>query len=156
MKIAISSTGKDFNSAVDPRFGRADYLIIADTESGEIVQVIENLSAKEAAQGAGIHAASRIAEAGVKVLLTGRVGPKAAVVCEKAGITMINNVTGNVAEAIRTYTSSFIPPTPQNQSNEHPVSTSAGQGCRRGQGRGQRMGGGSRRGCGAGRQQQEI
>ena len=32
MKVAVSSTGKELESAVDQRFGRADYLVIVDTD----------------------------------------------------------------------------------------------------------------------------
>ncbi len=32
MKIAISSTGKDLNSRIDPRFGRCAYFIVVETE----------------------------------------------------------------------------------------------------------------------------
>ena len=103
MKIAISSTGKEIDSKVDPRFGRADYLVIVETASGAVVQVIDNLDARNAAQGAGINAASRIAEAGAQAILTGRVGPKAADVCKKAGIEMVNDVSGTVDDAVQQY-----------------------------------------------------
>ncbi len=81
MKIAVSATGPERTSQVDPRFGRAPYLLIVETDNGELVQVIDNRAAAEAAQGAGINAASRIAEAGAQAILTGMVGPKAAAVC---------------------------------------------------------------------------
>ena len=32
MKVAISSTGKDLNAPLDPRFGRCPYFIIVETE----------------------------------------------------------------------------------------------------------------------------
>jgi len=31
MKIAITSTGPDLEAQVDPRFGRAQYLLVVDT-----------------------------------------------------------------------------------------------------------------------------
>ena len=33
MKIAVTSTGTDLESAVDPRFGRAAYILIVDSET---------------------------------------------------------------------------------------------------------------------------
>lgn len=30
MKVAVSSTGKNLRSQIDPRFGRCEYLIIVD------------------------------------------------------------------------------------------------------------------------------
>ncbi|MBW2001843.1 MAG: NifB/NifX family molybdenum-iron cluster-binding protein, partial [Deltaproteobacteria bacterium] len=32
MKIAVSSTGTDLNSEIDPRFGRCAYFIIVNTD----------------------------------------------------------------------------------------------------------------------------
>ena len=103
MKIAISATGKDLSSAVDPRFGRASYLLIVDPDTKTIVEAINNQAAGEAPQGAGIKAATLIADAGAEAVLTGVVGPKAATVCEKAGITMLNGIEGTVAEAIEQF-----------------------------------------------------
>ncbi len=154
MKIAVSSTGKEIDSKVDPRFGRADYLVIVETASGAIVQVIDNLEARNAAQGAGINAASRIAEAGAQAILTGRVGPKAADVCEKAGIEMVNDVSGTVDDAVQQYIKTH-------PSKELPVEKSAdsqlpsqnvNQGSGRGQGQGCGLGRGGRGkgGCGTG------
>ena len=142
MKIAVSSTGKEIDSKVDPRFGRADYLVIVETASGAIVQVIDNLDARNASQGAGINAASRIAEAGAQAILTGRVGPKAADVCKKAGIEMVNDVSGTVDDAVQQYIK-------MNQTKELPVEKSAGSqspapNANQGSGRGQGQGGSGR------------
>lgn len=52
MKIAISSQGTDLNSQVDPRFGRAQYFIITDSDTLDY-EVIENPNIS-AAGGAGI------------------------------------------------------------------------------------------------------
>jgi len=109
MKIAISATGKDLDSTIDPRFGRAGYFIIADTESGNIVNVIDNLAAQDAAQGAGINAATLVAGSGAQAVLTGQIGPKAFEVLQASGIKMISNVSGTVGEAIEQYKTGTIP-----------------------------------------------
>ena len=148
MKIAVSSTGTELSSVVDQRFGRAAQLVIVETETGEIDQVIDNTAAKDAAHGAGISAASRIAEAGAKAILTGYVGPKAAAVCEKAGITMINDITGTVGDAVSSYSSKKpVSPSAQTQQTTSP-SYRNGQGCGSGMGRGRGMGRGGGKGCG--------
>jgi len=153
MKVAVSSTGKDLASTVDPRFGRAAYFLIIETDSRAIVEVIDNLESQNAAHGAGINAASRIAESGARAILTGQVGPKAAAVCDKAGIAIINNMEGTVQEAIDTYV------TINNQKNVPPPSQTPGRntiqggGCRAagGSGRGMGQGGGCRAAGGSGR-----
>jgi len=109
MKIAISATGKDLSSAIDPRFGRAGYFVIVDTETGNIVNVIDNLAAQGAFQGAGINAATLVAESGAQAVLTGQVGPKAFEVLHASGIKVISNVDGTVGEAVERYRKGEIP-----------------------------------------------
>jgi len=47
MKIAITSLGRDLNSQVDPRFGRAAYILIVNTvDNGvEVLDNSENINA---------------------------------------------------------------------------------------------------------------
>jgi len=153
MKIAVSATGPERTSQVDPRFGRAPYLLIVETDNDELVQVIDNRAAAEVAQGAGINAASRIAEAGAQVILTGMVGPKAAAVCEQAGIRMHNGASGTVAEAVQRFIADKT--TTATQAPATSGTTNAGQGrgggCRRQGGAGRRQGGGCRQRQGQGR-----
>jgi predicted Fe-Mo cluster-binding NifX family protein len=103
MKVAISATGKDLDSVIDPRFGRTSYFVIVDTESGNIVNVINNLAAQGAAQGAGINAATLVAGSGAQAVLTGQVGPRAFEVLQASGIRVISNMSGKVGEAVEQY-----------------------------------------------------
>ena len=57
MKIAVTAKGTDMNAAVDPRFGRAAYILIVDTETQEI-EVLDNADNVQAFKGAGIQAAT--------------------------------------------------------------------------------------------------
>ena len=41
MKIAVTSMGKEINSQVDPRFGRAQYIVILD-QSGTVLEAVDN------------------------------------------------------------------------------------------------------------------
>ena len=51
MKIAITATGKTLDSQVDPRFGRAAWFIVADSDSMEFEAIAnDNVNA---AGGAG-------------------------------------------------------------------------------------------------------
>jgi predicted Fe-Mo cluster-binding NifX family protein len=105
MKIVISSNGPGLDSTVDPRFGRAAFLLIINSDNGELVESIDNSAGQDAAQGAGIRAAGLVAEKGVQAILTGRLGPKAMAVVEKTNIKVVDDVSGTVRNAIDTFRS---------------------------------------------------
>ncbi|MFO8113324.1 MAG: NifB/NifX family molybdenum-iron cluster-binding protein [Desulfosalsimonadaceae bacterium] len=102
MKIAISSKGKDLDSPVDPRFGRAPYFIVVDTDSLEY-EAVDNGANMNAFKGAGIQAAATVSQKGAKALLTGHCGPKAFQALEAAQIKVANDVSGTVREAVAAY-----------------------------------------------------
>ena len=102
MKIAITSKGKDLDSQIDPRFGRAAYILIVDTHHHG-VEVLDNSENVNAFKGAGIQAAVTISDRGAKVLLTGYCGPNAFKTLKAAGIKVANDVTGTVRDAVTTY-----------------------------------------------------
>jgi predicted Fe-Mo cluster-binding NifX family protein len=138
MKVADSATVAELSSQVDPRFGRAEYLRIIDTDSRAIVEVIDNKEAAGMAQGAGINLAGRVADAGAEAIITGVVGPKAAAVCEKAGIAMVNGASGTVAEAVEQFLADpqARAATPTRGSGAAvPDEPGRGPGCRGGKGR---------------------
>lgn len=99
MKVAVTSTGKDLDSNLDPRFGRAQYFVIVDTDTMAF-EVEENIQNLNLPQGAGIQAGKTVANAGATALITGNCGPKAFNVLEAAGIKVITGVSGSVREAI--------------------------------------------------------
>jgi predicted Fe-Mo cluster-binding NifX family protein len=101
MKIAVSSTGAELQSAVDPRFGRCKFFIVYDEETKESSS-IENAS-QFASGGAGIQAAQTVSEAGARVVLTGNIGPNAYQTLSAAEITVITGVSGRVEGAIEGY-----------------------------------------------------
>ncbi len=99
MKIAITSKSTDLDSEVDPRFGRAAYIIIVDTETLEF-NAFDNSENVNALKGSGIQAGVLIADNGAEVLLTGFCGPNAFKTINAAGIKVVNDVTGTVREAV--------------------------------------------------------
>ncbi len=76
MKLVISSTGVSLADPLDTRFGRAQYFLLVETESG-LVTAHENSQNLNAAQGAGIQAAETVVRLGAEAVLSGNVGPKA-------------------------------------------------------------------------------
>lgn len=88
MKIAFTSKGKNWNSEMDPRFGRAAYFVFLDEETKEISS-FDNSEAGNEAHGAGPKTAQKLFELKADVLITG-VGPggNAAAVMEKTDIAI--------------------------------------------------------------------
>jgi len=99
MKIAVTSTGREMNSGLDPRFGRASCFIVVDTKSGES-RVVENSQNPDAAQGAGIQSAQAVANLEVDAVMTGYCGPKAFRLLEAAGIKVYLGAEGTVEAAV--------------------------------------------------------
>jgi len=101
MKICVSSQGDTLDSQVDPRFGRCACFIIVDPESLEF-EAMQNPNVA-AMGGAGIQSGQLIASKGVKVVLTGYVGPNAFQTLQAAGIEVIVGVSGVVRDVIERY-----------------------------------------------------
>jgi predicted Fe-Mo cluster-binding NifX family protein len=108
MKIAITSKGTDLDSQVDPRFGRAAYLIIVDSDTNDF-EVIDNGSNMNAMKGAGIQAASNIVNSGAEVLLTGFCGPNAFKALNAGKVAVSNDASGTVREAVKAYLDGNLP-----------------------------------------------
>ena len=102
MKIAVTSTGRTLESAMDPRFGRAEFFIVVDTETMAF-EVRENSQNLDLPQGAGIQAGKNVADTGARAVITGNLGPKAYHVLNAAGIRTVTGVSGTVQEAVRRF-----------------------------------------------------
>lgn len=102
MRIAVTAAEPDPNAQVDPRFGRARYFLIVDTDTMNW-KVIENSTSLELAQGAGIQAANTILKECPDVVLTGNCGPKAFKVLEARGIKVALGVSGTARKAVEDF-----------------------------------------------------
>lgn len=109
MKIAITSTGKTLQSAIDPRFGRARYFIIVDPETLDY-EVIENKQNLNLSQGAGIQAGKTIVDSKAEAVITGNCGPKAFQVLTAADVKVVVGVSGRVIDGIQRYKNDEIMP----------------------------------------------
>ncbi len=101
MILAISSSGTDLSSAVDPRFGRCRYLVFYDTDSGSLEAVAN--SNIDAAGGAGIRTAQMVLDKGAGAVITGNVGPNAMNVLSGGGVPVYTGVSGTVESAVKLY-----------------------------------------------------
>ncbi len=151
MKVAVSSTGMDLNSQVDPRFGRCTCFIIVETDDMSFEAFDnENISLSG---GAGIQSGSFVASRGAKAVLTGKCGPKAMQTLVAAEVEVFTGYSGTVREAVERFKQGeSIPTTEANAPPKSGVSETGMMGDGRdmsGTGRGMGMGGG--RGGGTGR-----
>ena len=101
MKIAISSSGKDLDSQIDPRFGRCQYFVFVDPETMEF-ETFQN-EGLMAMGGAGVQAAQLIAQKGANTLITGNLGPNAASALSASGIKVYLVPGGTVKDVIEGY-----------------------------------------------------
>lgn len=102
-QVIVTATGEGSDAAVDPRFGRAPWLLLVDAVSGQVEQAVDNGAAVAAAQGAGIRAAETVARLGAGVLITGHCGPKAFRALQAVGVAVYTGAEGIVAEAVADY-----------------------------------------------------
>ena len=100
-KICVTSQGDILDSQVDPRFGRCQYFIIADTDSPKF-EAVKNPN-MEAMGGAGIQSGQFVSGHQIKAVLTGNVGPNAFQTLQAAGVDVVIGVSGSVKEAIEKY-----------------------------------------------------
>lgn len=99
MLVVVTALEPTLESLVDQRFGRARYLIVVDTESGE-TNVHNNAVNLNAVQGAGIQTAQNVAQLKAEAVITGHVGPNAFRALSAAGIKVYTGSNVTVAEAI--------------------------------------------------------
>ncbi len=91
MYIAIPSEGPSLDDMMSPRFARAPWFLIIDTE-GNLVEAVDN-EAKQAAHGAGGVAVQILADKSVSVVFAPRVGPKASASLQMAKMK-VYEITG--------------------------------------------------------------
>ncbi len=118
MKVAVTSQGAGMDSLVDPRFGRAKYFVVVDTDTGDY-EAHENTQNLNALQGAGIQAGRNILDFGADAVITGHVGPKAFTTLLAAKIDVYSNAKGTVQEAIEKFKNGELTPTRRPDVDSH-------------------------------------
>lgn len=101
MKVIITSTGDSKHAMSDMRFGRCAYFAVYDLESNTY-EFFEN-DAIHSSHGAGIGAAQKIQDLNAKVVLTGRLGPKAKQVLDASSIKGFRIQDTKVEDAVEAY-----------------------------------------------------
>ncbi len=101
MKIIVTSQGPKKEDSMDPRFGRAAYFILVDTNTGS-TESIQNTAAN-ASGGAGISAAQTVLDLNADVLITGRLGPKAFDVLINSELECYQGHSGSVSDNVEAF-----------------------------------------------------
>ncbi len=102
MKICISATGPTLDALLDPRFGRAMFFLIIDSQ-GKLIKAIKNTGV-QAMRGAGITAAQVVAKEKVEAVITGNIGPNALMVLGSSGIKIfLGNSTMKAEDVFQEY-----------------------------------------------------
>jgi len=102
MKIAITAQGKELSSEIDLRFGRAKWIIVVETETGDF-QAHDNVVNLNAVQGAGIQTGQNIANLGVDAVITGNIGPNAFKTLNASGVKIFLAETQTVQQALDSF-----------------------------------------------------
>lgn len=102
MKVIITGTSNAIEGDFNPRFGRSDYFILVDSETGNW-EGFQNPAAG-ARGGAGPQAVQFIADKGGEAVISGRYGPSAFTALEAAGINAyIAESQGTVKEVLEKF-----------------------------------------------------
>jgi len=118
MKIAVSATGQSPDANVDPRFGRAAFFVVYDTDTNAW-SAHDNVQNLNAAQGAGIQSAETVSRLGAEVIITGHCGPKAFRTLSAAGIKIVVGPDGTVQEAVEAYQAGKLTPADAPNAESH-------------------------------------
>lgn len=73
MKIAFTTKGTEWNSMMDPRLGRTEFIILYDEETAELSHY-DNRAIENIAHGAGPQTVQKLFELNPDILITGN-GP---------------------------------------------------------------------------------
>ena len=120
MKFAVTSQGLELTSPVDPRFGRAKYFLVVDTETEEN-HAVDNAMNLNTVQGAGIQAGRKVIDLGVEAIITGQMGPKAFATLQAGGVSIFTGATGTVANAIEQFEAGDLNLAHSATNESHPV-----------------------------------
>lgn len=111
MRIIFTSTGKDWDSKIDPRFGRTDYILVYDEEK-DTLEAHDNRKIMEVAHGAGPQTAQKIHELKADVIITGNgPGGNAASILKQMPLKIFVRAGGmSVREAYEAYKNNALEP----------------------------------------------
>jgi len=108
MKVAVSSSGTNLDSQIDPRFGRCAHFVIVNTDDMSF-EAFDN-EGMALGGGAGIQSSQFVASKGAGAIITGNIGPNAVQTLSATGVEIFMGQTGSVGEAVERYRRGEIKP----------------------------------------------
>ncbi|BBD09076.1 NifB/NifX family molybdenum-iron cluster-binding protein [Desulfovibrio ferrophilus] len=101
MCIAVAADGPKMESHVEPVLGRADWFVIVE-DGKTLIEAIQNPH-RDDKEGCGVKVARMLESMGVKAVLSGNCGPKAALACRSSGTSISFSRKDTVSEAVVRY-----------------------------------------------------
>ena len=138
MKVAVSSSGTNLDSQIDPRFGRCAYFVIVNTDDMSF-EAFDN-EGIALGGGAGIQSSQFVASKGAGAIITGNIGPNAVQTLSARGVEIFVGQTGSVGDAVERYRRGEIKPEGSPNVTDHYGMGGGASGMGRGMGKGKGMG----------------
>lgn len=110
MKIVVAAEGTAPDSRVETRFGKGNYFLVFDSESGQWDPVTIPNEAIGTHEEAGIQAAGEVARLGAHAVIANHCGVKAFRALEKAGVKIYPAGGLTAAEAVEALGSGRLQP----------------------------------------------
>ena len=88
MKIVFTAKGENWDSPMDPRFGRMDMLVVYDEDSDKL-EAIPNNETEMMEHGAGLQTAQKVLDLNPDIIITGNgAGQKALEILKRSNVKM--------------------------------------------------------------------
>jgi len=98
----VPAQSRELSSEVDFRFGRAEWLLVIDSETGNY-ETYGNAVSLKCAQLSGSQVAQNLVDDGVQVVLTRHIGPIAFKILKDADVKIFHVIEQTVQEAINSF-----------------------------------------------------
>ena len=99
MRIAVTSMDKSLDSPVSKRFGRSNYIFVADTET-RVVRIVDNRAYAAMGIGGGLKTAEVLSRLGLQWVATGDIGRETFQELVGSGIRVVTRATGTCREVL--------------------------------------------------------
>jgi predicted Fe-Mo cluster-binding NifX family protein len=108
MKVCLTLQNNSLQASLDPRFGRAAWYMVYNTETGDS-EFFSNPN-RNGTGGIGVQSGQLMSQKGVEAVITGRVGPNAFEALHAAGIRIYTGVSGSARDILEKFDSGKLRP----------------------------------------------